>query len=55
MIGLLATGYIADTIGIANAFIISGSGIASLGVAAFLLIPPIKKMVAAEISVSNRQ
>ena len=50
MIGLLATGYIADTIGIGNAFIISGSGIASLGIAAFLLIPPIRRMVAVEVS-----
>ncbi len=49
MIGLLATGYIADTIGIGNAFIISGSGIAALGVAALILVPPIRKMVTAEI------
>lgn len=48
MIGLLATGYIADTIGIGNAFIISGSGIALLGIGAFL-VPPVRKMVAAEI------
>jgi len=53
MIGLLATGYIADTIGIGNAFIISGSGIASLGIAAFLLIPPIRKMVASEVAGSR--
>ncbi len=50
MIGLLATGYIADAIGIGNAFIISGSGIAALGVTAFLFIPPIRQMVRAEIS-----
>lgn len=53
MIGLLATGFIADAIGIGNAFIISGCGIAALGVAAFLLIPPIRKMVALELG--NRQ
>jgi DHA3 family macrolide efflux protein-like MFS transporter len=48
MIGLLATGYIADSIGIGNAFIISGIGIALLGIAAFM-IPPIRQMVAMEI------
>lgn len=48
MIGLLATGYIADTIGIGNAFIISGIGIALLGIAAFL-IPPIRLMVRSEV------
>jgi DHA3 family macrolide efflux protein-like MFS transporter len=48
MIGLLATGYIADVIGIANAFIISGIGIALLGIGAFL-ITPIRKMVADEV------
>ena len=52
MIGLLATGYIADTIGIGNAFIVSGIGIALLGVAAFL-IPPIRRMVAAEVDGAN--
>lgn len=58
MIGLLATGYIADVIGIANAFIISGIGIALLGICAFM-ISPIRKMVAAEVAnvkaVGNRQ
>jgi DHA3 family macrolide efflux protein-like MFS transporter len=53
MVGLLATGYIADTIGIGNAFIISGSGIAFLGVAAFLLIPPIRKMVSEELRIKS--
>ncbi len=48
MIGLLATGYIADVIGIANAFIISGIGIALLGIGAFM-ISPIRKMVADEV------
>jgi DHA3 family macrolide efflux protein-like MFS transporter len=52
MVGLLATGYIADTIGIGNAFIISGIGIALLGVAAFL-IPPIRVMVRAEVGVKE--
>ncbi len=49
MIGLLATGFIADSIGIANAFLISGTGIALMGISAFM-IPPIRKMVRAEIS-----
>lgn len=49
MIGLLATGYIADSIGIGNAFIISGSGIALMGISAFM-IPPIRAMVKAEVS-----
>ena len=48
MIGLLATGFIADSIGIGNAFIISGTGIALMGLTAFL-IPPIREMVKAEI------
>jgi DHA3 family macrolide efflux protein-like MFS transporter len=48
MIGLLATGYVADTIGIGNAFIISGSSIAALGLGAFL-IPPIRSIVREEI------
>lgn len=49
MIGLLATGFIADAIGIGNAFIISGCGISLLGIAAFI-IPPIRAMVKAEIN-----
>jgi MFS transporter, DHA3 family, macrolide efflux protein len=48
MIGLLATGFIADSIGIANAFIISGTGIALMGISAFM-IPPIRQMVRAEM------
>jgi DHA3 family macrolide efflux protein-like MFS transporter len=48
MIGLLATGFIADTIGIGSAFVICGSMIAILGPAAFL-VPPLKKMVTEEI------
>lgn len=48
MIGLLATGFIADSIGIANAFLISGTGIALMGISAFM-IPPIRKMVKSEI------
>lgn len=48
MIGVLATGFIADTIGIGNAFVISGSTIALLGVAAFL-VPPVRKMAAEEL------
>lgn len=53
MIGLLATGFIADSIGIGNAFIISGCGISLLGIVAFV-IPPIRRMVAAEVA-GNRQ
>jgi DHA3 family macrolide efflux protein-like MFS transporter len=49
MIGLLATGYIADSIGIGNAFIISGTGIALMGLSAFL-IPPIREMVRQELA-----
>ena len=48
MIGLLATGYVADTIGISNAFIISGSSIAALGLGAFL-IPAVKEIVRKEL------
>lgn len=50
MIGLLATGYVADAIGIGNAFIIAGCAIAALGISAFLFIQPIRQMVRAEIS-----
>jgi DHA3 family macrolide efflux protein-like MFS transporter len=48
MIGLLATGFIADTIGIGNAFIISGTAIGVMGLAAFS-IPAIRKMVKEEM------
>lgn len=48
MIGLLATGFIADSIGITNAFIISGIAIALLGLGAFL-VPPLKVMVREEV------
>jgi DHA3 family macrolide efflux protein-like MFS transporter len=57
MIGLLATGFIADSIGIGNAFIISGTGIALMGISAFM-IPPIRQMVKAETRLEaegNRQ
>lgn len=57
MIGLLATGFIADSIGIDNAFIISGTGIALMGIFAFL-IPPIREMVRTELrqeALSKRQ
>jgi len=49
MIGLLATGFIADNIGIGNAFIISGSAIGTMGIAAFF-VPPIKNMVMKEVN-----
>jgi DHA3 family macrolide efflux protein-like MFS transporter len=52
MIGLLATGYIADSIGIGNAFIISGSSIVLLGLGAFL-IPPIRAIVKEELRIKN--
>jgi MFS transporter, DHA3 family, macrolide efflux protein len=48
MIGLLATGYIADSIGITNAFIISGISIGALGLLAFT-VPPVGRMVKREI------
>jgi DHA3 family macrolide efflux protein-like MFS transporter len=48
MIGLLATGYIADTIGIGNAFVISGAAIGFLGIGAFL-VPAVATMVKEEL------
>jgi DHA3 family macrolide efflux protein-like MFS transporter len=48
MIGLLATGFIADNIGIANAFIISGTAVGIVGMAAFL-VPPVMKLVKEEV------
>ena len=47
MIGLLATGFIADKIGIGNAFVISGTAIGLIGISAFF-VPPVKKMVKEE-------
>jgi DHA3 family macrolide efflux protein-like MFS transporter len=49
MLGLLATGYIADNIGIANSFIISGIVISFLGLIAFI-VPSINKLVKKELS-----
>jgi len=43
MIGLLQTGFIADSIGVSNAFIISGSAITILGFSAFF-IPALRAM-----------
>jgi DHA3 family macrolide efflux protein-like MFS transporter len=54
MVGLLATGYIADNIGIGNAFIISGTAIGALGLLAFL-VPPVNKMVKEEVRSGSRQ
>ncbi len=48
MIGLLATGLIADVIGITNAFIISGTAIGLVGIGAFFL-PPVMQMVREEV------
>lgn len=48
MLGLLATGFIADSIGITNAFIISGLAICMLGLTAFL-VKPVGQMVKQEI------
>lgn len=48
MIGLLATGFIADSIGITNAFIISGAAIGAMGIGAFL-VPQVKVMVREEV------
>lgn len=47
LIGLLATGYVADTIGIGNAFIICGSMIALLFIFAFI-VPPVRDMLRVE-------
>lgn len=44
MIGLLQTGYIADTIGVPTAFVISGAMITLIGAGSFF-IPAIKEMV----------
>ena len=44
MIGLLATGFIADNIGIGNAFVISGTGIGMVGLLSFFM-PPVMRMV----------
>jgi DHA3 family macrolide efflux protein-like MFS transporter len=49
MLGLLATGFIADSIGITNAFIISGIAISAIGLAAFF-VPPVGKMIKEEVS-----
>lgn len=48
MAGLLATGFIADNIGIARAFIISGCAIALMGFGAFF-VPPLRMLVREEI------
>jgi len=47
MIGLLQTGFIADSIGITNAFIIAGAIIGLVGVISFF-IPAIRRLVAQE-------
>lgn len=47
MAGLLATGFIADNIGIVNAFIISGSAISILGLSAFF-VPAVRDLVKKE-------
>ncbi len=52
MVGLLATGFIADFIGIGNAFIISGIVIALIGIVAFF-IPPIMKMIKEELKIKE--
>lgn len=44
MLGLLATGFIADNIGIGNAFVISGIGIGIVGILSFCM-PPVMRMV----------
>jgi DHA3 family macrolide efflux protein-like MFS transporter len=52
MLGLLATGFIADSIGITNAFIISGLAISIIGLAAFL-VRPVGKMVKEELKANS--
>ena len=54
MIGLLATGFIADNIGITNAFIISGAAIGVMGIGAFL-VPAVSRMVREEVAVRSRE
>jgi DHA3 family macrolide efflux protein-like MFS transporter len=54
MVGLLATGFIADNIGIANAFIISGTAIGIVGIGAFFL-PPVLKMIREEVGVKSKK
>jgi len=54
MVGLLATGFIADSIGIGNAFVISGISIIIIGFAAFF-VPAIRKMVREEVQHATRQ
>lgn len=48
MIGLMATGFIADSIGIVNAFLIAGSAIGLMGMGAFF-VPAVRKMVNREV------
>jgi DHA3 family macrolide efflux protein-like MFS transporter len=47
MTGLLATGFIADNIGIVNAFILSGSAVSIMGLSA-LLVPTVRNMIKME-------
>ena len=54
MIGLLATGFIADAIGITNAFIISGTAVILVGAGAFLL-RPVMQMVREEVWHKNQE
>lgn len=54
MAGLLATGFIADYIGIANAFIISGCAIALMGFSAFF-VSPLKMLVREEFRIHKGQ
>ncbi|NSW94170.1 MAG: MFS transporter [Bacteroidales bacterium] len=48
MIGLMATGFIADSIGIVNAFLIAGSAIGLMGAGAFF-VPEVGRMVKSEV------
>jgi len=54
MIGILQTGFIADSIGVSNAFIISGSAIAILGFCAFF-IPALKAMAKKPVTVKSAE
>lgn len=54
MVGLLSTGFIADSIGIGNAFAISGIAIIMIGIAAFF-VPAIRKMVREEVQHATMQ
>ncbi|MBN2761582.1 MAG: MFS transporter [Bacteroidales bacterium] len=54
MIGILQTGFIADRIGITNAFIIAGFAICLVGIASFM-VPAIREMIGIESRARNQE